>query len=446
MIEIVRLAYKYKLCPKPHQEKLLAQFGGCCRFVWNYLLFQREEEYHEYLEELDDRKCWGEDLSLVKKPTLLKFTFMGKLQRLKEEPQFAFLKECNAQILQQKALDLYQGFCFTYDNFRKHVKASFPKPKKKGRSSDSFRYPQGFKIDGANSRVYLPKIGWLRYRNSRDLPSDATPKNITITHAADGWYMSVQFEKPHAPEITEPDPDNSVGIDMGSRFFATLSDGTQLESFNKHLDGIDRRISLLHKKLDRSLPGSSNRAKLVKKLALMYKRKSDIKRDRMHKYSTKIVREHNVIVAEDLQIKNITKSAKGTVHKPGKNIKVKSTLNRMNLNESWGEFFRQIGYKMKLKGGVFVQVHPKNTSRTCPKCGCISKKNRPSQPVFKCVSCGYSANADVNAACNILRAGRLLMALQGSKNLLDPANNQRSTDARASTKIRDQSSDQAAQK
>ncbi len=414
MVELVRLAFKYKLNPKRHQEKILAQFGGCCRLVWNTLLSWREEQYREYLEELEDRQCWGEELSLVKKPTLGKFSFMPKLQRLKQDPEFAFLKQCNAQILQQKALDLYQGFCFTYDNFRKHVKASFPKYKKKGHTSDSFRFPQGFKVDEPNSRIYLPKVGWVRYRKSRDLPDDAKAKNVTITHAADGWFMSVQFEMRHEPEIAKPKTESAVGIDMGSRFFLTMSDGTQLESFNRSLAAIDRRISLLHKKMDRSQLGSNNRAKIIHKLALMYRRKSNIKLDRMHKHSSTIVKEHDVVVCEDLQIMNMTKSAKGTLKAPGKNVKVKSNLNRMSLNESWGEFHRQVGYKMKLKGGIFIKVNPKNTSRTCPNCGYVSKKNRRSQPVFKCICCGYSANADVNAAQNILRAGLSKLESEGS--------------------------------
>ena len=110
---------------------------------------------------------------------------------------------------------------------------------------------------------------------------------------------------------------------------------------------------------------------------------------------------------EDLKIKNMSKSGKGTITNPGKNVKAKSGLNRSILNEAWYKFFTYLEYKLKLKGGILITVDPKHTSQTCPQCGHINKDNRKEQAIFKCVKCGYEAHADVNAAQNILRRAGL---------------------------------------
>ena len=118
---------------------------------------------------------------------------------------------------------------------------------------------------------------------------------------------------------------------------------------------------------------------------------------------------------EDLKIKNMSKSAQGTIENPGKNVKAKSGLNRSVLNEAWRKFFTYLEYKLKLKGGILIKVDPKHTSQTCIQCGHISKDNRKEQEIFKCVKCGYKAHADVNAAQNILkRAGRARIARQAN--------------------------------
>ena len=113
-----------------------------------------------------------------------------------------------------------------------------------------------------------------------------------------------------------------------------------------------------------------------------------------------------------MQIKNMTRSAKGTALNPGRSVKAKSGLNRAISNEAWGEFLRELEYKLTLKGGLLIRVSPKNTSRKCPVCGHVSKDNRQTQDTFCCVKCGYTENADVNAARNILRAGLARLASQ----------------------------------
>jgi putative transposase len=116
------------------------------------------------------------------------------------------------------------------------------------------------------------------------------------------------------------------------------------------------------------------------------------------------------VVLEDLKISNMSKSAKGNVEKPGKNVKAKSGLNKAILDQGWFEFRRQIEYKLNWSGGERILVNPKNTSRKCSVCGHISKENRKTQSKFSCIECGHAQNADLNAARNILAAGHAVLA------------------------------------
>ena len=130
----------------------------------------------------------------------------------------------------------------------------------------------------------------------------------------------------------------------------------------------------------------------------------------LHKVSTEISKNHAMIVVEDLKVENMSKSAKGTVEKPGKNVKQKSGLNRSIRDQGWGEFIHQLEYKQLWSGGQLVKIDPKFTSQKCSKCGHISKDNRKTQSKFKCVNCGFESNADLNAAINILEAGQASLA------------------------------------
>ncbi len=155
---------------------------------------------------------------------------------------------------------------------------------------------------------------------------------------------------------------------------------------------------------------SNNWKKQKIKINRLHIRISDMRKDRLHKVSNEVSKNHAVLVLEDLKVKNMSASAKGTVDKPGKNVKRKSALNRSILDQGWYELRRQIEYKMSWRGGQVIFVHPAGTSQTCSCCGHVSPENRPSQALFYCVKCGHTENADVNAAKVILGAGQALLA------------------------------------
>ena len=178
--------------------------------------------------------------------------------------------------------------------------------------------------------------------------------------------------------------------------------------------GIKITQKSLSRKFQKNKQQSNNYKKTAKKLSRLHKRKANIRKDYLHKLSTAIIKNHDVVCVEDLRIKNLTKSARGTVENPGSNVKAKSGLNRSILNQGWSDFFQMLEYKLKVKGGYLLRVPPRNTSRTCPVCGLISEENRQTQANFCCVHCGYSANADYVGAMNIKRAGLAQFAC-GSK-------------------------------
>jgi putative transposase len=146
------------------------------------------------------------------------------------------------------------------------------------------------------------------------------------------------------------------------------------------------------------------------KIQKLHKKIADTRRDFLHKTTSAISKNHAVVVVEDLQVKNMSKSASGTIESPGRNVKAKSGLNKSILDQGWGEFVRQLGYKLSWLGGKLLKIAPQYTSQKCSHCGCISKDNRKRQASFKCIACGFEFNADHNAALNILAAGHAVSA------------------------------------
>ena len=271
---------------------------------------------------------------------------------------------------------------------------------------ENFRFPQGCKLEQQNNRLYFPKIGWIRYRNSRDVVGEI--KNVTVSRKCGKWYISVQTEF----EQKTPQPKGGeIGIDIGIVRFATLSSSEYFEPINafKNLKG---KLAKLQRRLKNKVKFSQNWQKLKAKIAKLHHKTAHCRKDFLHQTSSKISKNHAVVYVEDLQVSNMSKSARGTAEEHGKNVKQKSGLNRSILDQSRFEFRRQLAYKLAWNGGHLIAVPPQNTSRTCPCCGYTAKGNRQTQADFECVECGYTENADAVGAINILRRGQEILAAQ----------------------------------
>jgi putative transposase len=304
--------------------------------------------------------------------------------------------------LQQTLKDLERA----YTNFFAK-RADFPRFKKKGQS-DSFRYPQGCKLDQANNRICLPKLGWLRYRNSRDVLGKLC--NVTVSQTGGKWFVSIQTER----EIDQPLPaaTSAIGIDVGIARFATMSDESYLapiNSFKKH----QQRLARYQRRMSRKVKFSNNWKKAKARVQKIHTGIANARKDFLHKSTTTISQNHALVCIEDLQVRNMSKSSKGNSEQPGKMVKQKSGLNRSILDQGWGEFRRQLAYKVVWHGGILLAVPPHHTSQTCPACGHVSKDNRQTQAKFLCVDCGYENHADVVGAINILSRGMQILRDEG---------------------------------
>ena len=375
---IIRMANKFRLKTNLEVERSLSQFAGCNRFVWNKALALQKH-------------------SLESDKKILSYNYLaGLLKEWKQTEETAFLKTAPSQTLQQTLKFLDRALKDAFD--KKQPDKKFPVFKKKFKCIDSFRCPQGFKIDG--NRIFLPKIGWIRFHKSRGIKG--TPKNVTVSRRGKHWFVSIQCEMAiPAPERPFRDV---LGIDMGIKRFLAMSNGEYCDSLNS-FKKLQKKLALAQKLLARKKKFSNNWKKQKQVISRLHIKIADARNDFLQKLSTNMSKNHAVIVAEDLKIKNMSSSAKGDMENPGRNVKAKSGLNKSILDQGWGEFLRMIGYKQEWSGGELIRVDPKNTSRTCPSCGHVSADNRKTQALFFCTECGYSANADYVAAVNIKARG-----------------------------------------
>jgi putative transposase len=374
-------AFKFELKLSSGQKRNLSRFAGSCRFVYNKALALQKERY-----EKGDKKL----------------NYAGLCKQLttwRNEVTLSWLKDSPSQALQQSLKDLERA----YRNFFQK-RADFPRFKKRG-ARDSFRLPQGVKVDQSHSRVCLPKLGWLRYRNSRDIIGELS--NVTISRSQDRWFVSIQTER-EVPDPIHPSV-SSIGVDVGIAKFAALSDGTiipAINSFRIH----QKRLAALQRRLSNKKKFSKNWKKAVSKVSKLHIKIAYIRHDYLHQITHTISKNHAMVCVEDLQIKNISKSAGGSLAVPGKNVSAKRGLNKAILDQGWYEFRRQLEYKQSWRGGIVVAVPPQYTSQTCPECHYVAARNRQTQSQFACVKCGYQNNADIVGAINILRAGHAQLA------------------------------------
>ncbi len=362
----------------------MRRFAGACRFVFNRALALQNENH----------EAGNKYVSYTK--------MASWLIEWKSHPDTQWLKDRPSQPLQQSLKDLERG----YKNFFQK-RAAFPRFKKRGQN-DAFRYPQGVKLDQTNNCIALPKLGWIRYRNSREVIGEV--KNVTVIQSCGKWYVSIQTEY-EVPEQVHKAA-SMVGLDAGVTKLATLSDGTVYQPVNS-FKANQRKLAMLQRQLSRKVKFSASWQKQKKKIQRLHSHIANIRRDYLHKVTSEISKNHAMIVIEDLKVCNISKSAKGTAERPGRNIRAKSGLNRSILDQGWYEMRRQLEYKQLWRGGQVLAIPPAYTSQRCVCCGHTAKENRQTQSKFVCQVCGYTENADINGARNILAAGHAVLACGG---------------------------------
>lgn len=359
-------SYKYRLNLPDGAATRLSQYAGCARLVWNLALVAGGLNYTNFRKTCAMLPIWKE--------------------------KFAFLRDADAVSLQQSLRDLeraWKNFHDFPDDFNRPVY-------KKRQSHSSFRIVGKPARKTLQGKVWLPKFGWLAYRNSRPWCGKVT--NVTFSRRANRWYVSILCER----EVADPAKrqDNCVGIDVGIARYATLSTGEWAPSIFAYRRA-RRKLAKLARKLARAKKGSKRRIKTKMRLAACHAQIANKRAAHAHQVSSLIVKKHGRVKMEDLRLSNMMKSAKGTVENPGKNVAQKAGLNRHLADQGLRQFRTFLKYKLAWSGGILETVPAHYTSQTCHACKHVARENRVTQADFACVACGHTDHADVNAAKNI---------------------------------------------
>lgn len=363
------LAHKIALDPAPEQAVYFARAAGTARFAWNWALGRWQEEY----------ALWKE-YQCGPKPS--EASLRRELNVLKEDA-FPWMLEVTKNAPQQAIKNLGAAFKNFFEG-----RAKYPRFKKKGVSHDSFRadpgpdklHPNAVEVDGR--RIKLPVIGWVKMREA--VRFNGKIKSAIVSRTADRWFVSLSVEVDHTIPVRETQV--AGGVDLGVKALATLSDGTTIEgpkALRRNLKMLRRR-SRAH---SRKVKGSANRRKSAARLARLHARIANVRKDALHKATTRIVEQFDVIGIEDLNVRGMMANGK---------------LSRAVADVGMFEFRRQIEYKAAMQGARIVvanQWYP--SSKTCSDCGCIHTSLTLSDREWTCDDCGVIHDRDHNAAINL---------------------------------------------
>jgi putative transposase len=385
---LIQKTFRYRLEPNATQRQHFARYAGCCRFVFNHGLAERRAAYERDGQTLTyEQQC-------------------VQLTALKQREETSWLGEVHSQVLQQALKDLANAYLHFFRRVKTGEPPGFPRFKKKGRQ-DSFRYPQGVKV--AAGRVYLPKIGWVRYRDSQ--PVEGYIRQTTIKREGPHWFVSLACELAVTPPPPAAiDPSRTVGLDVGLKSFAVLANaspaaaaGLQRAAIPIRLEGttltIDNprflqetlaKLRRAQRALSRKVKGSHNWRQRLWRVIKLHTRVKHCRQDFAHQVSTAIVKNHDIIAVEDLNIRGMVKNRR---------------LSRAISDAGWAQFLAMLKYKAEWTGKHLVAIGRfVATSQTCSGCG--ARKPMPlSLRTYECGSCGTKVDRDWNASLNIRAAG-----------------------------------------
>ena len=412
-------ASRYRLYPNQAQQRQFGQLCGASRFVYNELLSEQVDRYQRF------------EAGQAERPGLSRFDFGKRFTRLRASEGHEWLKELSYSIVRGSGAfplaDAFGHFLRRIREGQAAKQAGFPRFKSKGASRESFTIPGDVKIQ--NKRLRIPKLGWVRMnRKAESRTQGADPwdggaaRTAVVYREGEKWYVSVLWE------VADPDwhwPGGVCGVDRNTGNIAVAWDGkTKLiaiphewiekhEARARHYQWRASRRKLfelkdadgnpVRTKSGKPVRVSSNRRRKMQQRAAKAKRKAaGVRKDFSHQASAWLAQNFRHIVLEDLDVKALMKSARGTREAPGRYVKAKSTLNRKLAQKAcMGMLDRFLQYKAL----DVIKVPARNTSRTCAECGHVDPDNRREQAPFRCRACGHTDHADANAARNILNLG-----------------------------------------
>jgi putative transposase len=371
-----RKVYRFRMRPTPDQEHVLNRMAGARRFIWNWGLARKREHY----------KVTGKALRYI--------DLNKELTELKRRPGMEWLREADSQSLQEALRDLDRAFVNFFEK-----RARFPKFKSRKRDKARFRIPQ--RVTFAEGKVYVPKVGRVRIRQSQDVAEPT--KSATFRREADGkWYVSVVIEF-EMPDVTPPlpDPARAVGIDLGLIDFATLSNGSDPIPAPKFYRKAQRKLRKAQRTFSRRKKGSKRKAKARVKVARVHQKTARQRSDFLHKLTTDLIRDHERVCIEDLSVKGLARTK----------------LAKSFTDAAMGEFRRQLEYKglWNYKPPVVIdRFFP--SSRLCNVCGALNDALTLSDREWDC-DCGAHHRRDFLAARNLRDEGLRILAVGQTESL-----------------------------
>lgn len=374
MINQVDKCYKFRMYPNKIQQKWIEQIFGCTRFVYNYFLAKSEQDYKQ-----------GKKFSST-------YDNQKELTAMKKYPEFEFLKQSDSQALNQALANLG----LAYSRFFKKL-SDRPKFKKKNhdQSYTTFVTANPTTLSIKSKRIYIPKIGWVKLKQHQDINGRVTSGTISKT-ASGKYFISLHYQR---SEISCLEKTNSeIGFDLGIESLLIDQNGNKIKN-PRHIKKTLDKIKLEQQRIQTKKKGSNNYNKQRIKLAKLYEKVANQRKDFLHKLSHSIVKNHDFIAAEDLDVKSMLESDFSQMPKWQQKV-----FHRNISDVSWSEFLRQLDYKANWYGRIFIQVNQFFPSSQL--CSCCGYKN----PLVKdlsvrkwtCPNCGTSHDRDHNAAKNIL--------------------------------------------
>jgi len=370
-MKMIHKSYKFRVFPTKKQEELLSKHFGHCRFVFNRFLHERKETYEK------------------DKTSLNYYANAKSLTELKREVDFAWLKEVNSQSLQASLKNLdtaYKSF------FKKQNQ--FPRFKSK-HECQSFKVPQNvFVVD---EKLIIPKFKeGIKLQEHRPLAGKILFATVSKT-TTEKHYVSITCEQAYIPY---PKTGKSVGIDTGIKDLAILSDGSRYENI-KPLKVSLKKLKYEQRQLAKKQKGSHSRIKQKRKLASVHEKITHLRKDYLHKVSTEIIKNHDVVIVEDLAVKNMMKN---------------HCLAQAISDVSLGAFYTMLEYKANWNEKEYLKIDrffP--SSKTCSNCGTVKKDLKLSDREWTCSGCGEIHDRDLNASKNILNQGLKIMSGYGTQ-------------------------------
>lgn len=368
-------AYKYRLNPTKAQATSFEKSFGCTRFVYNWALNLRIEAYQK-----DKTKIGWVDLC-------------KQMTQLKKEETAVWLNEVASQSLQQSLRHMDSAFVKFFRD-----KKGFPKYKSKKAPRKSFQFVQGVSIDFEHHRIKLPKIGWVKVFNSRTF--EGKIGTATVSKNATGkYFVSVLVDDGKQLPVKAPiKADTAVGIDVGIKDFAVLSNG-QVYANPKYLESAEKRLKVLQRRFAKKKKGSNRRERARKALARQYEIVRNKRNNFIHQVTSRIVRENQTVIIEDLNVEGMLQN-----HCLAKSIS----------SASWSEFFRQLQYKCEWQGKNLIRIGRFEPSSKMCLCGHVNNDLKLKDREWTCPNCGRHNDRDLLAAINIKRFGLQAQNLQYS--------------------------------